>query len=578
MAAPSLTVQINGQGTVSGDQLNTYEQTCDNVVQLRAFVGVPGMQVYIRGYTAVNDGGQGPFYWNPTATGPDDSTNVIVPTGISMGAWIRLVLSPVFLAPLTINSSSALPVLMKFISTDAPANYKNWRVVLGDNQAGEGQYSMLRWQAADDSFTGDAGGSVNGAQSYMDVTRTNLPTQSGSPTPARGKRDTDAELIYKLDLIANVVCVPQKAGYGGANRGGIRMGNLWNMLTGDGMNGIVSDNQSGDLVLQTRSDQTTYGALRCIQFGGITTSITGAADNGSGLIRLTVGDTSQFTTGQIVYVSQVNGTVEANNNLYGAAGSYVSQGQEWPNPNAAQPQGWVITVIDGTNVDLQGSTFVNTFVSSPNAIMQDGATESFRLHTNRYFGIGPFNPYAPVGPTAMPDRLLTLWSTAVNGAGGVADTVLAHLKTGAIKAYIEFEDAGTTNKPTMGGNGDNLNFRTGASGTHLMTYDSSGQLTVAAGVAVSSTSAAVTRVKHATTSLDFGSISGGASADLTITVTGALVGDSVAPSLPAAPTAGIIYQMFVSATDTVTVRATNITGGAIDPAAQTFGAAVIGFT
>lgn len=70
--------------------------------------------------------------------------------------------------------------------------------------------------------------------------------------------------------------------------------------------------------------------------------------------------------------------------------------------------------------------------------------------------------------------------------------------------------------------------------------------------------------------LDFASIAAAASADLTITLTGAAVGDSVALGLPSAPTAGIIFQAFVSAANTVTVRATNITGSAVDPASATY--------
>jgi hypothetical protein len=80
-----------------------------------------------------------------------------------------------------------------------------------------------------------------------------------------------------------------------------------------------------------------------------------------------------------------------------------------------------------------------------------------------------------------------------------------------------------------------------------------------------------------TATLDFGSIAAAASADLTITVTGASTGDSVSLGLPAAPTAGIIFQGFVSASNTVTVRATNITGSPVDPASATYRATVTSF-
>ena len=79
----------------------------------------------------------------------------------------------------------------------------------------------------------------------------------------------------------------------------------------------------------------------------------------------------------------------------------------------------------------------------------------------------------------------------------------------------------------------------------------------------------------ATASLNFSSINAAASADLTITVAGAAVNDSVSLGLPAAPTAGILFNAFVSAANTVTVRATNITAGAVDPAAATYRVTVI---
>jgi hypothetical protein len=78
----------------------------------------------------------------------------------------------------------------------------------------------------------------------------------------------------------------------------------------------------------------------------------------------------------------------------------------------------------------------------------------------------------------------------------------------------------------------------------------------------------------ATATLDFGSIAAAASADLTITVTGAVVGYSVSIGLPASPAAGIVWSAFVSASNTVTIRATNITLIAVDPASATYRATV----
>jgi hypothetical protein len=85
----------------------------------------------------------------------------------------------------------------------------------------------------------------------------------------------------------------------------------------------------------------------------------------------------------------------------------------------------------------------------------------------------------------------------------------------------------------------------------------------------------VTKVLSGSASLNFGSIASVEQADLTITVTGAAVGDEVILALPAAPTAGLVFNAFVSAANTVTIRASNITAGAIDPAAATYGVIVV---
>lgn len=85
----------------------------------------------------------------------------------------------------------------------------------------------------------------------------------------------------------------------------------------------------------------------------------------------------------------------------------------------------------------------------------------------------------------------------------------------------------------------------------------------------------ITKLLSGSASLNFGSIAAAAQADLTITVTGAAVGDEVALALPAAPAAGIVFNAFVSAANTVTIRASNITATAVDPDAATYGVIVI---
>lgn len=66
--------------------------------------------------------------------------------------------------------------------------------------------------------------------------------------------------------------------------------------------------------------------------------ISNAADNGAGLIRLTLNTTNGMITGQQVTIGDVVGTTEANGN-------------------------WTITVISLTEIDLQNSTFANAYAS-----------------------------------------------------------------------------------------------------------------------------------------------------------------------------------------------------------------------
>jgi len=92
---------------------------------------------------------------------------------------------------------------------------------------------------------------------------------------------------------------------------------------------------------------------------------------------------------------------------------------------------------------------------------------------------------------------------------------------------------------------------------------------------IAGSGATVSKILTNTASLNFPSISAASQADLTITVTGAAVGDEVIMSLPAAPAAGLVFNAFVSATNTVTIRASNITGSPVDAAAATYGVIVI---
>lgn len=93
---------------------------------------------------------------------------------------------------------------------------------------------------------------------------------------------------------------------------------------------------SGEYLASIARPGATLEGLDAIAPGAV--SISGAADNGSGLVRLTVTSTSGWATGDYKSVSGVGGVSAATGH-------------------------WTITVIDGTHVDLQGSAFSGSYTS-----------------------------------------------------------------------------------------------------------------------------------------------------------------------------------------------------------------------
>lgn len=72
-------------------------------------------------------------------------------------------------------------------------------------------------------------------------------------------------------------------------------------------------------------------------------------------------------------------------------------------------------------------------------------------------------------------------------------------------------------------------------------------------------------VLDATGTLDFPNTLPNTSSDLTITVTGAVLGDVVSLGSPIPP-AGCVYSAFVSSSNTITIRLVNTSELAVDPA------------
>ena len=140
------------------------------------------------------------------------------------------------------------------------------------------------------------------------------------------------------------------------------------------------------------------------------------------------------------------------------------------------------------------------------------------------------------------------------GIGVTSPTAALHLKAGtaaASSAPLKFTSGTNLTTPESGAmewNGTNL----------FLTNSAATRQTVNQGLTGSA-------------QLDFASTNAQNSSDLTITVSGAAVGDVVSLGVPnAAVNANTCYTAWVSATNTVTVRFNNYSSGAVDPNSGTF--------
>jgi hypothetical protein len=86
-----------------------------------------------------------------------------------------------------------------------------------------------------------------------------------------------------------------------------------------------------------------------------------------------------------------------------------------------------------------------------------------------------------------------------------------------------------------------------------------------------------TKIVSGTATLNFPNISSNSTEELTMTVTGAIVGNSVHIGAPSTIETGLGWSGYVSATNTVTIRVHNSSGGAVDPASATWRATVMDF-
>lgn len=338
----------------------------------------------------------------------------------------------------------------------------------------------------------------------------------------------------------------------------------------------------------------TIAAARMPAFTGVVTNAAGSvatgfsASSGSGAVALTNGPTisSPTFTGQ---PGITDFTLANHTHIDTANGGTLSA--------AAIGSGTLAIVRGGTGQTTRQSAFDGLAPVSPTS--GDTITWNGTHWTNSVAG-GGSGTVTSISGTANEIAVATGTTTPVlsfpNGHSGSGAVVLSNapvllqptfdvavITSGAISGYVGATGAipGTNAGVALEGVGYDVGLLTGSgighgivvrnAGTNLTTVTDG--LQIGAGFSVGG-GAWAQSILSATATLDFGNILAASSADLTITVTGATANDTVQMGLPTAPNSSIVYNMFVSGGNTVTVRAFNIGAIAVDPASATYRATV----
>ncbi len=238
------------------------------------------------------------------------------------------------------------------------------------------------------------------------------------------------------------------------------------------------------------------------------------------------------TTGAAV-ITGTAGTLQISGNMANGAGTVNSQ------------YGYLNTSNGGGNNSGVGfrddATLPNSVTSSYTAFLSNVSTAATSFTVGSISGFVMNNGTKGSGSTVTVQRGL----------------LVGPLTNGGTISGIELQVASAANRWNINATGTAANQLTGPT-----TIGASGS--------------AVDLILTATATLDFPSIAAdGGTQDLTITVTGASTGDTVVLGLPAAPNAGVVFNAWPSSSNTITVRATNATTGAIDPASASYRVTVI---
>lgn len=210
--------------------------------------------------------------------------------------------------------------------------------------------------------------------------------------------------------------------------------------------------------------------------------------------------------------------------------------------------------------DAQGRNYIR--------IRNEGAFVNASSNVELYTNIGNVGYLTAQGSgVTIGNAILGLAGSAIGISGNATPIVLA---PNGISALTNAMVLNTSNQVGIGG-GNSTTFPATLTVYGTMSVSSTTTLQAASMIGTNKIGAVLT----ATATLDFGSTNAWSGSDLTITVTGAAVGDAVSIGLPASINNNTSYMGWVSATNTVTIRFNNYSGGIIDPPSGTFKATVI---
>ena len=254
-----------------------------------------------------------------------------------------------------------------------------------------------------------------------------------------------------------------------------------------------------------------------------------------------------------------------------------------------------LSLLNATNQVFTGTnrfSSVVTATNTANAFAGNSATLT-NLYTYGNVGIGTTTPSGRLNVKASTSDSSATDFKILNSSGAnlfsIRNDQLFSLGSGAANTQLTMDGSGAASgiySPSYSSGSGNVILYKDYNGNIRMKLDMSsgtaGKLgigttspasllqVVGTGLTIGTAGTAVTNYASATATLNFASILAAGYEDLTITVTGAVVNDTVTLGLPATVLAGAIFNSWVSAANTVTVRCNNAGSIAVDPASATY--------